>query len=328
MQTEPIAVIGSGIAGMLTAQRLLVAGFRVTMYTRPGEVGGFTSPNGGAFWYPDTTLDPRYPYWQRRSLRYWTHVANKYPESGVVLRQSLELCDTRPVDPPLWRVPGCRSALMDELVPGFAHGLIIDGVPVIDPQCFIRDWLLPRLLHKGLKLVEYEVPEAESLFAQHQIVVNCTGIGLKQVHGYNDVYPVRGQLVHVDQTDPPFTQVRFIGNGRTYIIPHKNRLVLGGTADRDQWDTKPDEATTQAILARCRGIAPGVMFGKVLNVTCGLRPRHPQGPQVKVHEIEGRNCLIFNACHGGAGFSLGPACAADVLTMVTAAMQELRVTAA
>ena len=69
--------------------------------------------------------------------------------------------------------------------------------------------------------------------SEFDIVINCTGIWAGELLGKPDeVYPIRGQVVKVKA--PWMNNVFFWGT--SYIIPNVDCVVLGGTAQKGDWN--------------------------------------------------------------------------------------------
>ena len=76
------------------------------------------------------------------------------------------------------------------------------------------------------------------------IIINCTGLGSYQFMCDNHMYPIRGQVIRVKA--PWMKSIWFWKN--SYIIPNIDNIVLGGTADRNEWDTTPSLHQTKRII--------------------------------------------------------------------------------
>jgi D-amino-acid oxidase len=96
-----------------------------------------------------------------------------------------------------------------------------------------------------------------------------------------------------------------------YILPHGDKVVLGGTAEAGCWDLEPDAGTAQAIVARCADIMPSLADAPVLENRVGLRPGRPC---IRLDEQPQPNGgrLIHSYGHGGAGVTLSWGCAKEV----------------
>jgi D-amino-acid oxidase len=144
-------------------------------------------------------------------------------------------------------------------------------------------------------------------------LVNCPGLAARDLVGDRSVYPVRGQIVRV--TNPGITMsVRdeFHPAGRAYVHPRSNDCILGGTFDEDQWDTEPDPATAEAIIARCTEIVPAIANARVIENLAGLRPGRPEVRLEEGAPEGGGPRVAHNYGHGGAGITLSWGCAENI----------------
>lgn len=70
----------------------------------------------------------------------------------------------------------------------------------------------------------------------------------------------------------------------TYIIPRNDGTVIcGGTVDRENRQTQPDEAITKDVLKRCYQLYPEITHGKgpesfdIISINVGFRPGRKDG---------------------------------------------------
>jgi D-amino-acid oxidase len=174
-------------------------------------------------------------------------------------------------------------------------------------------YLADRLHAAGATLRVTTVDRLASALQDAAAVVNCTGIRARELSGDNEVYPVRGQVVVA--ANPGITDF-FVEDSDTsaellYILPHEDKVVLGGTAEPGRWSLTPDPAVARGIVARCAEVLPSLATAPVLEHRVGLRPSRPR---VRLEEVPGHNGsrLIHSYGHGGAGVSLSWGCAFEV----------------
>ncbi|BFO17405.1 hypothetical protein SHKM778_37930 [Streptomyces sp. KM77-8] len=106
-----------------------------------------------------------------------------------------------------------------------------------------------------------------------RVVVNCAGLGARELVPDPSVRPVRGQLVVVENPGVRTWTVSSGADGSmAYLFPQPGRLVLGGTAEEDAWGLEPDAAVASAIVRRCAVLCPAVAGARVLSHRVGLRP--------------------------------------------------------
>lgn len=104
-----------------------------------------------------------------------------------------------------------------------------------------------------------------------------------------------------------------------YVIPRDRDVILGGTAERGEWDLTPDPETTEEIRRKAERLDPRVSGARVLEVKVGLRPGRTE-VRVGREELpaaDGRpvGTVIHNYGHGGAGYTLSWGCAEDVVAL-------------
>jgi glycine/D-amino acid oxidase-like deaminating enzyme len=90
------------------------------------------------------------------------------------------------------------------------------------------------------------VAPADILALPEGLVFNCTGLGSRSLFGDQDLHPARGQLAILE---PQKEVVYAFTGGPGYMFPRPDGIILGGTFELDQWDTNPEPATIQRIIA-------------------------------------------------------------------------------
>ena len=295
-----IVVVGAGVVGLSTAVRLREASIEADVVARedPQET---TSAVAAALWYPYRALPAeRVTAWSAQTYSALAGLA-EVAGSGVRMLAGTERLAPDAPDP-WWR----------EAVPGLERtgaGLRFVA-PVVDMSIHLP-WLVGRLLALGASVERRHVASFDELDAD--AVVNCAGLGARELAADTSLVAVRGQVVRVaapevrewllDQSDPQ----RLV-----YVVPRENDVVLGGTADEGAEDRTPDPATTDAIRARCAALVPALRDAPVVDVAVGLRPVRPA---VRL-QVEGRVVHCYG--HGGAGVTLAWGCAGEVAALLGA----------
>ena len=101
--------------------------------------------------------------------------------------------------------------------------------------------------------------------------------------------------------------------GTSYIIPNVDTVVLGGTAQKGNWDTTVSEADTTRIMDDVCVLYPAMREAKIERAWAGLRPGRT--PLRIESEVRGADRLIVhNYGHGGSGITLAMGCAEEVVT--------------
>jgi D-amino-acid oxidase len=296
-----VIVVGAGVVGLSVAVRLRELGVAADVVARePPE--GTTSAVAAALWYPYRALpEDRVTAWSARTYEVLAALAGE-PGAGVRLRAGLELVPGDAPDP-WWRdaVPGLRRT---------PEGLRFTA-PVVDMAVHLP-WLVTRLRSLGGALALRSLDDLDAL--EGDAIVNCSGLGARELAGDDALVAVRGQVVRVhapavrewrlDQRDPARP---------VYVVPREDEVILGGTAEEGVEDPRPDPHTTRAILERCARLVPELRGAPVRGVAVGLRPVRPE---VRL-EAEGRVVHCYG--HGGAGVTLAWGCAFEVAALLGAA---------
>ena len=315
--TDPlrIVVVGSGICGLTTASSLLDAGHHVRVVAAEPATAT-TSAVAAAVWFP-THVGPweRVSRWGEHTFGVLAdHAASEVP--GVVMRESLGLYREPPGEP-AWTaaVGGVRPAEPDELPPGYEHGLRF-AVPLAEMPRYLP-WLVARVHTLGGEFVQRHLRSLDEVGNGADVVVNCAGLGARELVDDPSVYPVRGQVVRVG--NPGLTvSVRDEAHpgGRAYVHPRSDDCILGGTLEEDQWDTTVDPAVGAAILERCCDLVPALRGAEVLEQLVGLRPGRPAVRLEEGDPLASGARVVHNYGHGGAGVTLSWGCAREVVELV------------
>jgi len=312
-----VLIIGAGVSGLTTAVLLAEGGHPVRIMARE-QPHRSTSANAGAIWDPIYAAHPDVPRWSAETYQVLSGLV-AVAGTGVRMVDGVEASRT-PMPSPQWAksVPGYREATGSDLPPGFSSGWRYTA-PVIDMPTYLR-YLVGRLTAAGGTIELGLVTSLTQVAGRAPIVVNCTGIGARDLVPDPDVSPVRGQLVAVQNpgikeffaehtaalTDKPEI---------TYILPqNENVALLGGSAEEGNDSVKPDQNVADGIIRRCAAIVPALATAKVLGHRIGIRPNR-EPVRVELVEFDGTR-LVHNYGHGGAGVSLSWGCAADIAAML------------
>lgn len=308
-----VLVVGAGVSGLTTAVRLAENGFRVRVRAER-ESADSTSAAAGAIWDPIYATHPSVPIWADRTYDAFVRMERE-ARPGVRLIDGVE-ASREGIATPDWAVnlPGYRDCTHDELPHGFASGWHYRA-PIIDMPPYLG-WLLQRFTRAGGDLVRGRLESLPEAFADAPVVVNCSGVGARELVPDIEVRPIRGQLVAV--RNPGITE--FFAehtdalSEMTYLLPQGPVLLLGGSADKDVDDMTPDLEVARAIVARCAEIFPPIADAEFLGHRAGIRPDRPR---IRLeHENLGDRHIVHNYGHSGAGVSLSWGCADDVAKLV------------
>jgi D-amino-acid oxidase len=307
---EQVVVVGAGVSGLTTAVCLAERGCQVQVWTRD-EPRRTTSMVAGALWGPSfqqpiaSTLR-----WCEVSLREFRSLADG-AVPGVRMVSALTVGAGAAGDgqlPPQVRlIPDLRPCPPQDLPDGWAGGAR-STMPLIDMGPYL-DYLVARLAAAGGSVQTRTLRTLAEATDDAPIVINCAGLGARELAGDATVRPVRGQ--HVVFSNPGITELfmELAAPEWTSVFPHPTRVVCGGNSVPDSWDTAVDEALTDRIVARCRRVQPRLADADIVDVMVGLRPERPA---VRVEAQRLRTArLVHNYGHGGEGVSLSWGCARE-----------------
>jgi len=303
-------VVGCGVIGLTAAIRLREAGVDAGIVTAELPPGT-TSSVAAAIWYPYKAYpEDRVLSWGRRTFEVFEELSDT-PESGVLMREGVEIW-REPVPDPWWAgaVPGVRRCNEDELPPGYLDGHAFTA-PVVEMPIYLG-YLMDRFAAARGSVQRRTLSSLDEVDAG--VVVNCVGLGARDLIGDTSTEPIRGQVVRVrnpglkrfvlDEENP---------EGVTYIVPRSDDCILGGTADEGEWNLEPDPETAAAILRRCTRLEPRLKGVEVLEHRVGLRPGRPE---IRLEREDGAIPCVHNYGHGGSGITLSWGCAEETLRLV------------
>jgi D-amino-acid oxidase len=309
-----VLVIGAGVSGLTTAIRLAEAGLRTEIWTAD-PAAATTSYVAGALWGPYLAAPvDRVAAWSARSLAVFGELASD-PDSGVRLVAGVE-ASIDPAEPPAWRhgLDGFRLCRPDELPDGFAAGWRF-AAPLVTMPVHLG-YLERRFAAAGGTIRIHRIATLGEAVTAAPVVVNCAGIGARELVDDASLVPIRGQLVVVE--NPGITEffVADVGGSPdlVYFFPHGDLMVLGGTAEEGDWDREPSPAVAAGIIARCAAIDPRIGAARVVEHRVGLRPARPT-VRVETDKVDGVR-VIHNYGHGGGGVTLSWGCAEEVVGLL------------
>jgi D-amino-acid oxidase len=315
-----ILVLGCGVSGLTSGIALQRAGHHVTIWTK-ALPPNTTSNVAAAVWYPYKAFPiERVTAWGAQAYSVFRDLA-RVEGAGVAMAEVLEVRDA-PGPDPWWAgaVDGFRHARPDELPPGYGDGYVF-AAPVMDMPVYL-DYLVSEFhTASGGPITQREVVRLDELPAAYPVVVNCTGLGARELCADSDLHPSRGQVARVRHNGFRRVLLDDVGpNKVAYIVPRIHDIVLGGVDEEHNESTAVDPHQTESILRRCAALAPAfadLSPADVVSVACGLRPVR-SSVRLEAEPLGDGRVVIHNYGHGGAGVTLSWGCARDVVDLVAA----------
>jgi D-amino-acid oxidase len=345
-----IAIIGAGVAGLVTALELGARGRETVVYapsampetsrTEPTRSTGSPAsrdPIPASFVAPALFTPyplPDEPLFRRAteySLQVLTRLSHQHPESGVSLSALHEYL-AHPEAERGWLSDLLRTTPIRPLPPGMVQATATTR-PHIDMRTYMP-WLASRARAEGVRFVDARIDRFTEVFARgHRVVVNCTGLGAARLTHDPLIKPMHGQLLHVPNDIGLTHSVHDDASGDRvrYVFAFRDRLVLGGSFIAGRDDDATDQPTIGGIIDRCRSLLNLDGFprwndlarGGEIRRTAARRPtRGPDGvwEQLRLdREDHAGGVVVHHYGHGRAGASLSWGTAREAAEMAIGA---------
>lgn len=267
-----IAVIGSGVMGLTTGLLLQRAGANVTIFAEhfPPDT---TSNIAAAFWYPTTFykrevatpdfLDVVDRASQRAFLRF-QHFAND-PRYGVFWFRHHVLRDAPPARAERFPggealYPGLRLRQAGAGPFGFASWDSYYSL-MIDPDIYLPALIADFIAAGGEMAQERFASTREALALKQRVIVNCSGLGARELFGDEELIPARGQLsMLLPQPEIDYGYAASVEGKSLYMFPRKSAIVLGGSVGYNDWNAEVDPAEVERMVSGHAAIAGRAMM--------------------------------------------------------------------
>jgi len=322
---ERVAIVGAGVSGLTCGVVLAERGFHTAIFAK--EIGQqTTSGAAAAIWFPyDAQPAEKVIPWALETYKALIGLTRD-PRSGVSMIDLRQFSRTGEIQIPDWAIPlggsiipskvGCH-AVAERTREGcreFTSGYAIT-VPLTDTTIYL-DYLAARLLRAG-GTINGEVcfEKLEEVDRDFDLVINCAGIGARELVRDTDLEPHRGQVVIVPRVEDLSCAIVCDDTPLMYAIPRTNDCVFGGTNDLSS-DLAADPATTNRIIAECSRVL-NIERPNVLAARVGLRPFRKSGVRLEREKLRDGRIVIHNYGHGGSGFTLSWGCAREVVDFAT-----------
>lgn len=267
---KKIAVVGCGVIGLTTARMLQFRGYEVTIYTKE-MAPNITSSKATGTWSPSHRLieeENITPEFYEKFKRAHTTSFRTYQNllglgDYVVWTDSYSVHDEPRLE---------RDHDMDESDDKYAFMNVLPQTVALKKgeHPFKSDYVyrstsmvfnIPSLLKLytddflrfggKVKIQEFKSLEDFDALAE-KCVVNCTGIGAKQITNDECLTPISGQLAFLI----PQNYVDYRINTRgAYTINRKDGMIVGGTHNMGSWDTNPSKEDTEKMVMAIKTVA-------------------------------------------------------------------------
>lgn len=303
-----VIVIGSGVIGLSAARCLQLNGYDVRIVTREMPLST-TSVAAGAMWSA-SNLGGRARNWAAATLEHLLPLA-KEANSGITLQRMREVYAEKVPDP--WyrdRLPFFQRLSKHELRGRLIDGYLMDA-PMVAPPIYLER-LRDQFLAAGGKLEKRTIATLDELANEASLLVNCTGVGARDLANDETVYPLRGQTMLLDA---PGIRVGYMDHEAIdHIFPRADGVLIGGVKVKGDWNRQLDPATAADILQRCARIEKRLANATVLREFVGLRPGRDE-VRLELEWLDDGGAVIHNYGHAAVGYTLSWGCAEEVVAL-------------
>jgi D-amino-acid oxidase len=310
---QRVAIVGAGVSGLTSAILFAEAGYQTAIFAE--EIGDQTnSAAAAAMWYPyDVGSGAQIIPWALKSYDRFVELARQ-PETGVSITELRVFSRVGPITAPDWARSFVTQPVPELEIPSaFVSGFSIH-VPLIETGKYLT-WLAARLTSNGGALSGgRRFDRLEDVGSNFDLIINCAGIGARELVPDPEMEPHRGQVAIVQKFDLPYAVV-CDDPPLMYAIPRSNDCVFGGTNDVSD-DRRPDPRTTAQLISECERVL-GRPAPPLIRERVGLRPGRSTGVRVEMEKLRDGRTVIHNYGHGGSGFTLSWGCAETVLRYVS-----------
>ena len=336
------AIIGAGVSGLTCGVVFAEREWTVTIFA--DETGQqTTSAAAAAVWFPyDAELAAKIIPWALTTYERLRDLARD-AQTGVSMIESRQFTRTGKISIPDWakilgacRIPTEVGAIDSPLRLGvarersdrfgepplpspsaspartFSSGYALT-VPFTDTTIYL-DYLTDRFRKSGGTIQSTHINKLEEIPGDFDLIINCAGVGARELVHDPDLEPHRGQVAIVSKLDLRRAIVCDEAP-LMYAIPRANDCVFGGTNSISD-SREPSSSDTDAIVSECSRVL-GIEPPRVTAVKVGLRPFRKSGVRLEPDKLPDGRTVIHNYGHGGAGFTLSWACAEEVFAFAS-----------
>jgi|CXWL01.1.fsa_nt_gi glycine oxidase len=357
---QDVIVIGAGIIGLATAERLLAQGAKVTILER-NKTGQESSWAGGGILSPLCPWDysdevTRLTSYSANQFPAWISALHKasgidpeYEVSGMLILPPFNIeiaqqwCSIRGISVEQRAISNPSSTRNGiEIYPNktYGHALFLPDIAQVRNPRLLRA-LHNRVMQLGGKIIEdCTVNDLKSTHQRIKLIATShgefvadyyivsAGAWSKEILGIHalklDIKPIRGQMLLFKFNAPPVHTI--LVKNDLYIIPRRDgHLLIGSTLEDAGFDKQTTVSARDRLLMCAEAILPLLHKTPITRHWSGLRPASPKNiPTIGQHPII-RN-LFINSGHFRYGVTMAPASAEILVNEITGAPQPFDIT--
>ncbi len=337
-----VLIVGGGIAGCMTAMRLIQRGCHVTVVER-GQIA--SQQSGESSWAGAGILFPLLPWMYRDavnqltlagaamypsicdSLQQETGIDVEYRPSGMLVLPPFDLARAQawcrqhglpaslqaaashaylpPHDEPALWLPQVGQVRPPRLLKALRAWLLAQGATLLE-----HTELLP-LTQAGV-LQSWQTTRGELLQADRFVVTSgAWSFELLRANASKlNIKPMRGQILLYQPGAANLPHMLY--RDGFYMVPRQDGLLLAGSTLEDVgFDSSTTDSVRQELQAKAEAILPALRNTPILQHWSGLRPGTPDNlPTIAEHPAIQN--LFLNTGHFRYGLTMAP-CSADIV---------------
>ena len=306
-----VIIIGAGVAGLSIGWRLLQAGAEVVVLERAQPGHGATWASAGMIAVTGENGDAETPdaKFARYSGSLWPAFAAEieaasgrsiaYRSDGALMvakdeQAAAAYAARADASGGKAKFLSARDACALEplLAPDIAGALYDPGEAQVDNRA-LGAALTAAFLRAGGKLLAYEtvyrvdvwenrVTGVVTPFAKYHgdAFILAAGAWTSRIDGLPadampPVVPVKGEMIALAPPDTAALPKRIVWGNEIYLVPRRDRLLVGATMSNEGFDTAETEAAATWLQSHAAGVMPALGEWEIAEHWAGLRPGSP-----------------------------------------------------
>lgn len=308
-KSKNVCIIGGGVSGLTCGIKLKEAGYQVCIIAE-NLSPHTTSDVAAALWRP-YHLKPNLlaEKWALESLDIFKKLTQD-KNSGVSWLNLLEVYKHKRSKPE-W------MNLVESTTPAFVPNQYAQyfsvRVPLIDTSIYMN-YLMQQFNQLGGSIIQRHLNNLHEV-KDYDVIVNCSGIGSRQLVPDDSIFPIKGQIIHLSKPKDLTYGLIDHEDKMIYIYPRTNDCIIGVTAEEKQWELKYGSKIIEKLIESAADLIPSLGSQKIIQHNIGIQPSRPT-IRLEISSFNTKK-IIHNYGHGGRGFTLSWGCASEVLKLLT-----------
>jgi len=331
-----VVIIGAGVIGVSTAYRLLQAAPYLSVTVVADKFSPDNTSDGLAgVWEPYEAYDtPKelVKSWGRKTYEHAMHLIHCDPQAknyGMFSTQSVILSDKEHSElPDYWDFVDNPYVLTEQELKRYQtqpkSGYTYNTVFIIG-RLYVP-MLMKKISALGGKFLRKKINNFNEV-ANFDLIINCCGLGARELSGDQNVFPARGHLVRVKAPWIKTAITYETKEGDTYyVLPNIDDVVVGGSYEVGNFNTDVIVSDRERIMKNATNLVPSLKDSEYITDWVGLRPGRTSVRLEKEDMfVNGKTLkVVHNYGHSGIGITLHWGCAEDAVKLALKSIAEIK----